>query len=177
MGPMLLKSYYSSPRMGLSKAQQKLFTHLFQAIKTHPEKSEKCLGHFFYYGPYSRNPLLPILKQLHLTMQNRIFLVFGQYDWIDAERSIENLKKEKIEIPVMLMARAGHQMNYQRPFELAKFFCQRKNPKGELYLCGDREREILEGMVGPRQFDSHEYNIIKGKGIEVQQSRGPPMRF
>ena len=175
MNPMLIKSYYSHPRMDLTKVQQKLLANLFQCTTVHKETGEECLGYFFFYGPYSEHPLLPILKKLQHT--NKVYLVFGQYDWIDFERTISNLKKEKIEIPVSLMSKAGHQMNYQRPFELAKFVCERKNPKSGVFMCEDLEMENLKRMVDLNDFKKPEYNIIKGKGILPGEKRKFPIKF
>ena len=59
----ILKGYYASDRLNLSPRQRLIFQDFFQGLRKKPQESEKCLGHFFKYGPYSPAPLLPIVKK------------------------------------------------------------------------------------------------------------------
>lgn len=113
----ILKGYYKNERMNLNPKQQTAFSSFFKNIRQKPQVSEKCLGHLFSYGPYSQNSLIPIIKRHHKNIPIKMY--FGENDWIDYKRTQDTLKEMKLDVPLEILPKSGHQMVFQQPLQLA----------------------------------------------------------
>ena len=113
------KLVYGSERLNFTPSQRKLFIPLFKRIFGMKPCGDKCVGYLFHYGVESRRPILPILEEFH--GQLPIFLYYGQFDWMDYKKTIENLAERNINLTPKFVPKADHQIMFQNPYATSLF--------------------------------------------------------
>lgn len=142
--------------MNLTKNQSKYFEKLFGQMKKWTETSEKCLGYLFYYGPYSKYPILPIIEKW--SSEKNIVLFFGEEDWIDYKLTLKKIKENDIKVNCHIIEDCGHQMVFQKPFEISKLIIlDLKNQQNK--QDKEKEQEEFDHSI----FEKKRYKCIRTK--------------
>lgn len=166
--PAILKGYYSHPRIALTAKQANLMADLFIIIKSNIETSERCLGFLFYYGPYSKEPLMPIFTQY--SMKKRIHVFYGDIDWMDKERAMKMVKNLGIEVDIDIIDNCEHQINYQKPLYVSKIVIENRDRTMVMNDLDTFEQEEYIKKRDEKGFNVNDYKkLIKDSEYKVQR--------
>ena len=158
LSPALLKGYYSHKRLVLTSTQSDLFTKLFTIMKSFRETSEKCLGYFFFYGPYSKKPLMPVFSKY--SMKKNIEVLFGDKDWMDKEKTQRMIEELGLDVDVEILENCEHQINYQQPLFVAKKIVLSRDNTFVLNDLDTREQIDFMKKRDERGFVDKDYKIL-----------------
>jgi len=119
---VFLRMYLGAKRFNFTPDEKELLFDLMKYFISQPACGDKCIGYLLYYGMQSQRPVIKILSKMH-ARSSSVMIMYGEFDWMDKNDTIENLRELNLEIKVTMAMGADHQIPFQN--------------------CADVKREIL----------------------------------
>ena len=116
---MFLKKYFGAKRYNFSDEEKNMLVEYNKYVLSLPTSGERCLGYILANGIKSNAPLIHVLDK-HKDKCNNIVLFYGERDWMDKDDTLIALQQRDIEIEIVYITKADHQIIMQNAEELSK---------------------------------------------------------